>query len=50
MRITAQQDLTINLYHLIDFRNGKFTATIANTGDVVHTMFNLVPIAAKCLR
>lgn len=50
LRIAAQHDLTINLYHLMDFGNGKFTATIANTGDVVHTMFDLVPIAAKCLR
>lgn len=34
----------------IDFGNGKFTVTIANTGDIVHTMFDLVPIAGKCLR
>lgn len=34
----------------MDFGNGRFTATVANTGDVVHTMFDLVPIAAKCLR
>lgn len=34
----------------MDFGNGKFTAVIANTGDVVHTMFDLVPIAGKCLR
>ena len=34
----------------LDFGNGKFTAVIANTGDVVHTMFDLVPIAGKCLR
>ena len=50
LRFAAQQDLTINLYHLMDFGNGKFTATVANTGDVVQTMFDLVPIAAKCLR
>lgn len=50
LRIAAQKDLTINLYHIMDFGNGKFTATVANTGDVVHTMFDLVPIAAKCLR
>lgn len=50
LRIATQKDLTINLYHLMDFGNGKFTATVANTGDVVRTMFDLVPIAAKCLR
>ena len=50
LRIAAQHDLTINLYHLLDFGNGKFTVTVANTGDVVHAMFDLVPIAAKCLR
>ena len=37
-------------YHILDFGNGKFTVTVANTGDVVHTMFDLVPIAGKCLR
>lgn len=50
LRIAAQHDLTINLYHLMDFGNGKFATTVANTDDVVHTMFDLVPIAAKCLR
>ena len=50
LRIAAQKDLTINLYHIMDFGNGKFTVTIANTGDIVHTMFDLVPIAGKCLR
>ena len=50
LRIAAQKDLTINLYHILDFGNGKFTVTVANTGDVVHTMFDLVPIAGKCLR
>lgn len=50
LRIAAQKDLTINLYHIMDFGNGKFTAVIANTGDVVHTMFDLAPIAGKSLR
>lgn len=50
LQITAHHDLTINLYNLMDFGNGKFTVTIANTGDVVHTMCALVPIAGKCLR
>lgn len=50
LRIAKQHDLIINLYHLMDFGNGKFTATVANTDDVVHAMFDLVPIAAKCLR
>lgn len=50
LRITAHHDLTINLYNLMDFGNGKFTVTIANTRDVVHTMRALVPIAGKCLR
>lgn len=50
LRITAHHDLTINLYNLMVFGSGKFTVTIANTGDVVHTMCDLIPIAGKCLR
>ena len=50
LRITAHHDLTINLYNLMDFGNGKFTVIIANTGHVVHTIYALVPVAGKCLR
>ena len=48
MNLTLLTHLTLAV--VMDFGNGKFTATIANTGDVVHTMLDLVPIAAKCLR
>ena len=50
LRIASKRDVTINLYHLMDFGNGKFTARISNTGDIVHSMNELVPIALNCLR
>jgi len=50
LRIASKRDVTINLYHLMDFGNGKFTARISNTGDVVHSMNELIPIALTCLR
>lgn len=34
----------------MDFGNGRFTARIGNTGQVVHTMDELVLIGAGCLR
>ena len=45
-----RRDITINLYHLMDFGGRRFTAKIANTGDIVHTMDELVLVGAHCLR
>ncbi len=50
LAIAKRQDITINLYHLMDFGERLFTAKVANTGDVVHSMDELVLIGAKCLR
>lgn len=50
LRIAKRHDVTINLHHLMDFGNGRFTARIGNTGQVVHTMDELVLIGADCLR
>lgn len=44
------QDITINLYHMMDFGNCKFTARIANTGEIIHIMDEFVLVAADCLR
>ena len=38
-------DLTINLRHLMDFGEGTFDIRIMNTGQVVHSMKELVLIA-----
>ncbi len=36
------QDLIINLHHLMDFGNGKFEIQILNSGVIVHNMKELV--------
>ena len=50
LRIAAKQNITINLYHLMDFGKGRFTMIISNTGDIVHSMNELIPIALRCLK
>lgn len=39
-----------NLYHMMDFGKARFTARVINSGQIVHTMDELVLISAKCLR
>ena len=34
----------------MDFGNRKFTIRVANTGEIVHGMDELVLLAADCLR
>ncbi len=48
--IAKKRDIAINLYHLMDFGGRRFTATIANTGEIIHSMDELVLVGAKCLR
>lgn len=50
LRIAAKQNITINLYHLMDFGKGRFTMIVSNTGDIVHSMNELIPIALRCLK
>lgn len=50
LKIAKMQDITINLYHMMDFGNHRFTARIANTGEIIHTMDEFVLVAADCLR
>ena len=45
LKMAEQQDLTINLRHLMDFGDGEFCVKILNTNQVVHNMNELVPIA-----
>lgn len=49
LSIARKQDVTINLYHMMDFGNRRFTVKAANTGQLVHSMDELVLIAADCL-
>ena len=50
LRIAAKQNITINLYHLMDFGKVRFTMIVSNTGDIVHSMNELIPIALRCLK
>lgn len=45
LKIAEDQNLTINLRHLMDFGDGNFDICILNTNQVVHSMAELIPIA-----
>ena len=50
LEIGTHHDITINLYHLMDFGKRNFVIKIANTGEIAHNMNELVLVAGKCLR
>ena len=50
LRIASKHDITINLYHMMDFGKARFTARVINSGQGVHTVDELILISAKCLR
>ena len=45
LRIAASEDRTVNLRHIMYFGDEPFEIRIRNTGDVVHSMKELVDIA-----
>lgn len=45
LKLSETDDLTINLWHLMDFGEDMFDICIMNTNQVVHSMKELVPIA-----
>ncbi len=45
LKLAENTDLTINLRHLMDFGPEDFCLKILNTGQVVHSMKELIPIA-----
>lgn len=45
LKLAETENLTINLRHLMDFGEGTFNIRIMNTGQVVHDMKEIVPIA-----
>lgn len=45
LKMADEQDITINLRHLMDFGEGEFTIHILNTNQIVHSMRELIPIA-----
>jgi len=45
LRLAEDEDLTVNLRHLMNFGDGAFDIHILNTDQVVHNMKELVMIA-----
>ena len=50
LEIAKRQDITINLHHIMNFGGRRFTAEVLNTGEVVHSMKELVIPATYALR
>lgn len=47
LKIGKQQDVTINLHHIMDFGKRKFEIKILNDGVIVHNMAEFVEEAIK---
>ena len=47
LRIGAQKNVTVNLRHIMDFGNAEMEIEILNTGEIIHSMDELVPIAGR---
>lgn len=47
LKISEAEDRTVNLHHLMDFGENPFNVRILNTGQVVHSMDELVSIAGE---
>ncbi len=45
LELAKEQDITINLRHLMDFGKEPFEIRILNTNQIVHSMSELIPIA-----
>ena len=50
LKIGEMQDITINLRHLMEFGDEAFEVKILNTGQIVHNMDELLPIAGMIVR
>ncbi len=47
LKMAENEERTINLLHLMDFGDNEFTIRIMNTGQIVHSMDELVAIAGE---
>ncbi len=47
LKIGKEQDITINLHHMMDFGNGKFTIKVINNGGIAHNMSELIDLAGE---
>ena len=50
LEIARGRDVTINLRHIMSFGRGRFSIKVLNTGEVAHSMAELVPMAIDHLR
>ena len=50
LEIARRQDVAINLRHIMNFGRGRFSIKVLNTGEVAHSMAELVPMAIDHLR
>lgn len=50
LKMGEEKDITINLRHLMNFGDDKFSLKILNTNQIVHSMEELVPIAGMIVR
>lgn len=49
LKIAEQEDITINLYHTMNFGDKDFCIRIVNNNTVVHNMKELLPVAFEFL-
>lgn len=50
LEIGKQKDVTVNLRHMMSFgKDTKFDIRIANGGEIVHSMKEMIPVASKYL-
>ena len=41
-KLKEPTEITINLHHLMDFGNGRFSARVLNSGRIVHDMMGMI--------
>lgn len=47
LKMAENEDITINLHHLMDFGNGTFEIEVLNNGKIVQNMTELVDVAGE---
>ena len=47
LRIGKKKDVTANLRHIMDFGDAPFELEVINTGEIIRSMDDLVPVAGR---
>ena len=47
LKIGQKKDVTVNLRHIMEFGDNPFEVEVLNTGDIIHSMEELVPVAGR---